>query len=154
MRVVLASLVLLGLAACSGAEEDAGNQPAAETPVPVEPDGGIGDGAGPPPADAPGMIPARFHGVWDYELGDCVPESDLRIEISGNEILFYESIGIVTGVAAKGDDVIVSLSMEGEGETWDEKMVLRVQDTPERLLLLPQAESEILLRPMPRKRCT
>lgn len=91
--------------------------------MPVEPDGGIGDGAGPPEdaaALSAGMIPARFQGVWDYEGGTCDPASDMRMEISGDEILFYESIGRVTGVKAEGDDVVVSFDMEGEGETWQQ----------------------------------
>ncbi|WP_152435466.1 hypothetical protein [Erythrobacter sp. THAF29] len=114
------------LSACGGVSEPDDNptpQPT-ETPIPVEPDGGIGDGAGPPEdaaALAAGTIPARFHGVWDYEEGNCDPASDMRMEVSDSEMLFYESIGRVTDVKAEGDDLIVSLDMEGEGETWQQK---------------------------------
>lgn len=126
MKHALGLAALLALAACGSDPET----PAApETPIPVEPDGGIGDGAGPPP-DAVDValanrIPTRFHGVWDHAEGTCDPASDLRMEISGSEILFYEAVGMVTDVEAEGDppngDVVVTLAMEGEGETWEQK---------------------------------
>lgn len=40
LPIVVATILTLALAACGGG---------AEEPIPVEPDGGIGDGAGPPP---------------------------------------------------------------------------------------------------------
>ncbi len=124
--LILASL--LALAACGdgrNADKTAGDpSPAASsTPIPVEPDGGIGDGAGPPgdaAAIAAGRIPQRFQGVWDYEGGTCDPASDLRMEISPSEILFYESIGLVKKVKPDGDAILVTLAMEGEGETWEQ----------------------------------
>ena len=123
MRILTMAVSALALAACSG-ETDAPAPAPAETPVPVEPGGGIGDGAGPPPtpeALSAKAIPARFQGAWDYEGGTCNPASDLRMAISGKEILFYESIGQVTGVQAEGGDIVVSLDMEGEGQTWQQK---------------------------------
>ncbi len=134
---------LLILSACGGdpISEDAPNPPPpvpAETMIPVEPDGGIGDGAGPPPlpseeAIAADLIPAEFHGVWDYEGGTCDPASDLRMEISGAEILFYEAIGRVNAVTAGGGAINVTLDMEGEGETWEQKTRLLLSDDGERL---------------------
>ena len=50
MRYLITVLFLLGLAACGGNGSE---------PMPVEPDGGIGDGAG-PPADA-GRLRANLH---------------------------------------------------------------------------------------------
>lgn len=121
---MLLPLALFALGAC-GSEPDAPAPEPAETAMPVEPDGGIGDGA-PPPGDAvdtalANRIPPRFQGVWDHVEGSCDPASDLRMEISGSEILFYESVGMVTDVAEEGDDVVVTLAMEGEGETWEQK---------------------------------
>ena len=154
MRVVLVALGLLALSAC-GSEPEA---PApAETAMPVEPNGGIGDGAG-APADAvdetlANRIPTRFQGVWDYVGGTCAPESDLRMEIGGSEILFYESVGTVTGVEQKGDDVmIVTLAMEGEGETWEEKLSLTLADDGTRLVPTIQ-DPNVGYEPMPRKKC-
>lgn len=68
MRTVLIlSAAVLTLGACSEpAADDTGDDPAAvgESPMPVEPDGGIGDGAGPPddvePAQQDAEEPSAF----------------------------------------------------------------------------------------------
>ena len=140
------------LAAC-----DSGADPApAETPIPVETGGGIRDGAGPPldPAIAAGEIPARFHGVWDAVTGTCDPASDMRVEITGRRIEYYESVGDVSGMGSEGDDAIADLVMEGEGETWVQPTRLSLETTPEgeRLrisdALKPESPDDL-----PRKRC-
>ena len=125
-RVIIGLGLVLAVSAC-GSQGSEPSEPkteiAPDAPIPVEPDGGIGDGAG-PPAGGLGPIPARFQGVWDYEGGTCAPESDMRMEISGNEILFYESVGIVTAVEAEGETAVLSLDMEGEGESWRQRLRL------------------------------
>ncbi|MGB3471301.1 MAG: hypothetical protein WBA51_10810 [Erythrobacter sp.] len=96
-----------------------------------------GDDAGGTPEIA-AVIPAAYHGVWDYEGGTCSPESDLRVEISGREVLFYESVGTVKAVAKDGEDTIVTLDMEGEGETWEQEIRLSLEgagDEPDRVRL-------------------
>lgn len=130
---IVTAAAMLALTACSGADES-------ETPAPEE------TVTPPIPLDTPdeaetaeetltNRIPTRFQGVWDYIEGNCAPESDMRMEISGSEILFYESIGMVTGVNAEGEDVIVSLAMEGEGETWEQEL---------RLSLVGEGEAQLL----------
>ena len=127
MREAIAIAAILALAACGNPAPRSDNplpESAPETPIPVEPDGGIGDGAGPPGEvedTLANRIPTRFQGVWDYVEGTCARESDMRMEISGGEILFYESVGLVTNVKPEGNDVVVTLSMEGEGETWEQQ---------------------------------
>lgn len=138
MRYLLVAFAPLALAACGSEPSEPVTDVETDAPMPVEPDGGIGDGAGPPDAvDAAlaNRIPTRFHGVWDYVQGSCDPASDMRMEISGSEILFYESIGKVTATEAEGAAVIVTLAMEGEGETWQ-------QDT--RFVLVGAGESQRL----------
>ncbi|BDI61902.1 hypothetical protein MACH05_24620 [Qipengyuania nanhaisediminis] len=139
MRGAFPLLAAFALAACGSEPATNAPEPApVETAIPVEPDGGIGDGAGPPDrldTALANRIPTRFHGVWDHVEGSCDAASDLRMEISGNEILFYESIGTVTGAAPDGDAVIVTLAMEGEGETWEQKT---------RLALVGEGESQRL----------
>jgi hypothetical protein len=132
-RIIFSPLAVLFLmAACGnpngGSDDSPSDSEASETSKPVEPDGGIGNGAGPPGdnVNAAGTalanrIPTRFHGAWDYVEGSCSLDSDMRMEISGSEIMFYESIGTVTATEAEGDDVIVTLAMEGEGETWEQQ---------------------------------
>lgn len=130
MRIVLAAPLLL-LAAC-GQQESAPEAPV-ETPIPVEPDGGIGDGAGPPRLATLGTIPDRFHGVWDATTGSCDPASDLRVEIGSESIEFYESVGEVMDVTEEDGRVLVDLAMQGEGETWTNRLALSLAD--ERLSL-------------------
>lgn len=125
--ISLAALAIISGCSSQADTEQSGTPAAIDAPMPTESDGGIGDAAGPPrnaAALASGTIPARFQGVWDYEGGSCDPASDLRSDISGDEIVFYESVGRVKNVAAKGNDVIVTLDMEGEGETWQKKIRL------------------------------
>ena len=155
MRHATAIAALLALAAC-GSEPEAPSP--AETPIPVEPDGGIGDGAGPPAATldtASGdRIPTRFHGAWDYVEGTCDPASDLRMDISGSEILFYESVGVVTDVSAQGEDVVVTLAMEGEGETWEQQTRLSlVGEGPDQRLETSDGEQPRGVDDYPSKRC-
>lgn len=110
----------------------------------------------PAPADAiaENMIPAQYHGVWDYEEGTCAMGSDARTEISAREIMFYESIGAVTSVKAEADDVLVELDMEGEGETWSQitRLSLSGSGADERLNSTdgerPKPDEEF-----PKKRC-
>ena len=160
MRSALILVLAASLAACSGSnQEPAENQVEAPvaTPMPVEPDGGIGDGAGPPgeiEGTLANRIPTRFHGVWDYVGGTCDPASDMRAEISGSEILFYESVGTVISVDEDGDDFVVTLAMEGEGETWEQLLRLSLvgEGAGQRLETtdgaLPKVTDEY-----PRKRC-
>jgi len=159
MRVAFPVITALALAACGDNPDTASpdDEFRAEAPMPVEPDGGIGDGAGPPgeaQAALTNRIPPRFHGVWDYVEGSCDPASDMRMEISGTEILFYESIGIVTGVEAEGDGVIVNLAMEGEGENWeqDTRFVLVGEGAGQRLET-SDAEGPHTKDDYPHKRC-
>lgn len=106
------------LAACSGGSDD-GDQADASDAMPVEADGGIGDGAVPPQPVRSDTIPAAFVGVWDHAKGACDPNSEARMEIGPKTVGFYESHGEVTGVEVDSpEQIVVSLAMEGEGETW------------------------------------
>ena len=81
-----------------------------------------------------GLIPDRFRGAWDYVEGSCLASSDLRMEIAGDMITFYESMGRVTAVdRSEADEVLVNLAMEGEGESWDTTLRLTL-DSPDRLI--------------------
>ena len=162
MKNTLPFLLALALAACADAnDEPAGAEEAltatVETPIPVEPDGGIGDGAG-PPGDVQGAlanrIPTRFQGVWDYVEGTCARESDMRMEISGSEILFYESVGTVTAITAEGSDVVVTLAMEGEGEVWEQQTRLSLEgEGPSQLLETTDGSQPKRPDEYPSKRC-
>lgn len=124
-----------------------------ETAIPVEPDGGIGDGAGPPMASRD-AIPASFRGVWDIADGTCNPASDLRMDIRDDEIEFYESLGKVTSVEVESPDaIVVSLAMSGEGENWEVTSRYVLSEGGE--VLTPfETETNPQYKPIPRKRCS
>lgn len=172
MRAILTPFFVLALAACGNPAEEADDplvQPnASETMMPVEPDGGIGNGAGPIPTAAetvepapsptpdieqPQPIPADYHGVWDHVDGSCAPESDLRMEISADKIVFYESVGTVTSLISEPNgDRIVTLAMSGEGETWTETLRLQMDSTATRMVVL-QGDTFERTAYSARKRC-
>ncbi|MEP3421525.1 MAG: hypothetical protein ABJN35_07315 [Erythrobacter sp.] len=148
MRFGFAIIAVISLAACDA------NEPAA-----VDADIGLEAAADaksdPPSAETAVLqtIPARFHGVWDYVEGTCARESDLRTEITGGEVMFYESFGTVTSVTADGDDVMVVLALEGEGYTWDEQILFSLTNDGSILVLLSDRQKEAGDTPLPRKRC-
>ena len=151
-RPALASLAVFALLACSPGQTTPDDPAPQQTAIPVEPDGGIGDGA-PPLPELIGTIPPRFRGVWDYVEGSCAPASDLRLDIGEASITFYESAGQLTGIEDSGTgSVIVTLAMEGEGETWEERRELVLEEGGERLLVLDPADASAG-RDLPRKRC-
>ncbi len=143
-------LALLALTACGDPVDD--KPETEETMVPVEPDDGIGDGAGPPGAVENAAIPMSFLGVWDYVEGACDPASDMRLEISENRMQFYESVGTVSEVREDDGTTYVDLAMTGEGESWTTTLGLRLVDAGTGLIVIsPEApgDAEKYLR----KRC-
>ena len=149
--IVLAALA--GLTAC-------GSEPASDAPAP---DAAVTATApiatpvatpSPSPAVAAGEIPARFRGVWDAVTGTCDAASDMRVEIAARRIEYYESVGAVSGVRADGEDAIVELAMEGEGESWEQASRLALQSTPdgERLRITDASQPARSDGPL-RKRC-
>lgn len=100
------------------------------------------------------FLPSAFHGVWDYEGGTCAPESDLRIEVSATEIGFYESFGRITRIRREGDDALVTLAMQGEGETWEQVLRLSlVQEGDTLRLHTSDAAKPKAPDPLPKKKC-
>lgn len=76
-------------------------------------------------------IPQPFLGVWDYSDGDgeCDPGSELLMEIEAQRITFYESVGTVESVRPQGENAVsVELDMEGEGESWENTLMLSLSD--------------------------
>ncbi|MEM7701245.1 MAG: hypothetical protein AAF251_04850 [Pseudomonadota bacterium] len=89
------------------------------------------------------LIPASFHGVWDYEGSTCAPESDLRLDVQPSAITFYETHGDVLRVD-NGEPMAVSLdlAMSGEGEEWDQSLALRLVDAGTRLMVINPANPD------------
>jgi hypothetical protein len=151
-RMALA-LSLLAIAACGGEPQEAGAPTAPEPAVTTTP-------SPQPTAQAvePGTIPAAFHGVWDNEAGTCDPASDMRMEIGARSITFYESHGTVTAATTGAPGVVeIDLAMEGEGDTWTQRMQLSLdgEDADAGLLVRydddeAQRSTGVIMR---RKRC-
>ncbi|UVI39298.1 hypothetical protein [Qipengyuania spongiae] len=152
-RLIPALSLTMVAAACSDPGTNDAETAPVETAIPVEPDGGIGDGAGPPVASRD-TIPASFRGVWDIADGTCNPASDLRMDIRDDEIEFYESLGKVMSVEVENPDtIVVSLAMSGEGETWN--VASRYVLSEGGAVLTPfETETNPQYQPIPRKRCS
>ena len=90
-------------------------------------------------------------GVWDYIEGTCDPASDLRLEIAPDHLTFYESYGTVQSVTRDGDDVTFALTMEGEGETWEESLTYRLAENG--TILESDTRAPVGDGPLLRKRC-
>lgn len=148
--VMLASSML---ASCSGSDEASADRSETATVAATE-TAEPSRTAPSPESDTPGLIPARFQGVWDHVEGTCDPQSDLRMEIGSGEILFYESVGKVTGVEAQGDDAVVALAMEGEGERWEQRTRLSLGEAGgEDRLLTSDGDAPKVDDEYPSKRC-
>ena len=150
---LFAAALALAISGCDAAPDTPvdGDIPAADNAVDSDPPADEAGSAG--SADALRAIPARFLGAWDYVEGNCDPASDLRMEIGQRRIVFYESVGDVTGIRAEGDDaIVVDMNMSGEGETWTQSTKLTLEDGGDRLVP-SEAGDDAGYVPMPRKRC-
>jgi hypothetical protein len=135
----------LALAACQDAPSEETDPMGAESDIamPVEPDGGIGDGATPPAGMANGsdvtQIPAAFQGRWGMNANDCDPaQADIAkglMEVSATQLTFYESVGTLDDVETSGP---TSLSAEfdftGEGMEWERDMTMTLEDDGDTLI--------------------
>ena len=133
MRFYIPALFLL-LAACGGADE-AALPSGDETPIPVEPDGDIGNGAGPGQAGGEASaegIPEPLRGRWGLVAADCdATRSDAKglLTVSPDKLTFYESVGTL-GSATERTPLRLRATFEftGEGMSWSRDMLLEVQD--------------------------
>ncbi len=144
LTITLAALPALALAACGApAEDTAADADATETPMPVEPDGGIGDGATPPaddsaPDDATASIPGALQGRWGLVAADCTStRGDAKglIEVTDDTITFYESRATLADVAERSDTRIrAEFAFIGEGMQWTRDIALETRDGGETLV--------------------
>ena len=161
-RLAICCALAIAAAACSSEPEEATpteRDPAADVNV-----GTFQAGSGETPTDEatatdlaigePGVVPAAFRGVWDYQDGTCMASSDLRVEIGTERMEFYESVGEVTDVRRiDANTVDITMAMEGEGERWTVDRRFRLSNNGRTLTPLP-IESDGEFEPMPLKRCT
>lgn len=69
--------------------------------------------------DAAAEIPQAFRGEWSEIAADCGKGSNVtRLELTPDEVRFYESSGAVTAVSGADREIAVTARFTGEGETW------------------------------------
>ena len=158
-RMLAILLPAMALAAC-GADPDGGEQttPAQteDMAMPVEPDGGIGDGASAPDGMAAATIPAALYGRWGINPGDCTDErGDAKgsIQISAEGLRFYESRATVREVA-NADDASIRATYDflGEGQSWSRDIELRMSADGTKLVQTEFGEGAIT-QPMTYTKC-
>ena len=130
----LASLVLVS--ACTEPVED-GPEPE-ETMMPVEPDGGIGDGATPLPELLGTAIPEALHGRWGLVPADCTStRGDAKglITIDAERIEFYESRAVVDEIEEQDTGMIrARFAFTGEGQEWTRDIEWRLSEDGAKLM--------------------
>ena len=111
--------IALGLAGCGGQTPD-------EAPEEVaQPDAQADEGAAQAMTAA---IPANLLGAWEMNEARCDVRSDGRLEISPTQFLYHESVGEVLSVSVDEEWTTVTLSMTGEGQTWERSERFRTID--------------------------
>lgn len=135
IRAAVLLVLPVSLAGCGEPAEDEATPQQTENPLPVEPGGGIGDGAR-PPADAnpdaarTAAIPPTMQGRWGLMPADC--ESDVAqglLTVGPTRLTFYESVGELGSVSARSDDRIRgTFAFTGEGMTWTRDLSLTLED--------------------------
>ena len=163
LTITLAALPALALAACGApAEDTAADADTTETPMPTEPDGGIGDGATPPADDASSpdggaaSIPTAWQGRWGLVAADCTStRGDAKglIEVTGDTITFDESRATLGDVAERSDTRIrADFAFMGEGQTWSRDVALEAQDGGEALVRTEYGE-DAMAQPLTYTKC-
>jgi len=76
-----------------------------------------------PPGEAAAAVrtvPAAYRGRWAGSAAACAREGDdMRLQVTADSLVFYESEGHVTRVdSLPGDRLRVTASYSGEGESW------------------------------------
>lgn len=147
-------LTLLALAACAEPIED--RPETEETMMPVEPAGGIGDGATPPADMVDGDIPGSLHGRWGLVPADCTSDrGDAKglINIDAEGIQFYESRGVVDTVeTSEPSQFRATYAFTGEGMEWTRDMELSLSEDGTQLVRSEYGE-DALAEPLTYTKC-
>lgn len=154
--ILLATALPFALVACSQQTAEEAPAPAAtDSPMPVEPSGGAGDGATPPssgtdardPSTAPEtVIPMAFQGRWGMVPADCASNrSDAKglLTIGSKVLRFYESVGTLKGEATRSDTTIRGqFEFTGEGMTWNRDVTLSLSPDGDTLTRLDRGDDQ------------
>ncbi|RJG52076.1 hypothetical protein D0Z70_21745 [Sphingobium terrigena] len=137
MRLVLALLPLIALAACDKPAEKPEVQPNVVAnisdrtePVPDKPqpvNATVPTQSPVPEKQASGPIPAALQGRWTGVSDQCGDRmADLELNILPDQMVFHESVGMVEAVTPDADGQLsVKAAFTGEGQSWTRTLVLR-----------------------------
>ncbi len=152
-RLALLSIPFL-LTACTDPLKDDGKRE--EPMIPVEPDGGIGDGAEPLPELLGTAIPEALHGRWGLVRADCTStRGDAKglISIDAERIEFYESRAVVDEIEELASGMIrARFTFTGEGQEWTRNMAWRLSGKGFQLIRTETGE-DALEEPLTYARC-
>lgn len=142
-RIALATILLL--AACSGGEGEEGNnsssagQVVEQTPSNLQddPNNSVVPLSPPSPQPAPSAspiaaLPTEFQGRWGMVANDCTPgRADAKglITVAADGLRFYESRArIESARSPRPGSIELDLAFTGEGQEWNRKETLTIQD--------------------------
>ena len=126
------------LAACSNEPAETPEVPLAEEPAPAI------------VTAQSRTIPMAFRGVWDAPGSGCDPASQMRLEVTDDRLVFYESVGTVTAVEQVATNTVtLQLDMTGEGESWSSSETLRLTDDGAQLTMERAAGEAVVRAPCP-----
>lgn len=90
------------------------------------------EGPQPPASPTTDAIPTPLHGRWGLTAADCEPgRSDAKglLEITSNELEFYESVGTLDDVKEVTENRIrAEFDFIGEGQEWQRDVTLEAQE--------------------------
>ena len=134
-KTALTFLLLAGaLAGCEGAPE--ADNAANMTEPGANASRSAADNASAPSRTESG-IPAAFQGRWSRSAATCgKPGDEMRLAISADSLIFYESVGEVTSVKRIAPDhVEVRADYNGEGDRWSDVANLRLSEDGQALTI-------------------
>lgn len=168
--ILAGGMTALALAACSTEsarnETVVQNQTVATDAAPVAPAPALPANAAEPaptasasatPApDLAAGIPAALHGRWGLVPADCTStRGDAKglLTITADRLAFYESRGTIAQVVERDDNRLVAdFAMTGEGQEWNRRMSLNVQDGGKTLIRREQG-ADAMPGPLKYSRC-
>lgn len=109
-----------------------------------------------PEAYTPSAIPAALHGRWGLTPADCTStRGDAKglLQISGNQLRFYESRGMLGRIEeADASRIVAEFDFTGEGMSWRRRMILDVEDDGQ-TLVRRETGPDAMAGPLRYRRC-
>ncbi len=167
MRIFAVAVLAASLPACrSEPEALSANQVAAKAPTEnatlppaAEPDNRGQTNEIDEPADAPAAtaIPAALHGRWGLVAADCTStRGDAKglLTIDATMLRFYESRGTLIRIAeTEPSRIVADFAFSGEGQTWQRRMTLDVQDNGQTLIRRESGGDGAMPGPLRYRKC-